>query len=1227
MQVRCPHCRETFQLSGPQLERQVACPSCGHMIDRGKIETLTYDETPAPRPEAPAAAGADRSPMALSPGIFDSAIRTQEYLKQDLPLDPGMLVGPYRVLEFIGRGGMGAVYKALQPNLDRVVALKVLPYSLARDPDFVTRFNREAKTLANLNHPNIVAIYDMGHDAGVYYFVMEYVDGVTLRHVLRERKLSGLEALKIVPQLCDALEYAHVEGVIHRDIKPENILVDRKGRIRIADFGLARIVKGDQAVDPVTRTNMIMGTLEYMAPEQRESAKTVDHRADIYSLGVVLYEMLTGELPVGRWDPPSRRSKVDLRVDDVVARSLERDPARRYQRAGHLATDIHALSPSSVLPAGAPREAAAALAAWFGSRLGAEGFQSLGALDLPRLRVEAAFQRAEPAVAASGEAPAAPAASRCVAVLAWPVDRRLDPVNLRSALREGAEGLAGRLAAGACAKAGAGTGTVGSKLPALSTFVVLAAEPLPAGFTMEALSAAPAAKPVPGAAPAAPAIAALLVDLASGEVLRVGADLDAAPRARAFLDDLDRQVRAFLLERSRPAAAAPPPPPPAPSPAPAPVQPPQVNTLWPVPPVPPVPPPPPARGPAAGAAMPAAFEPPTAELAPAPEALKARWFGLLSFLLPSAALFLFEHGRGQDTAATAFGGIFGAVALLKGRKTLRVLRVRRLGGLEPAVAGMALASFFPLLWLLAQVVDAPDQTLWLREAAGVSVLCWAAMLGHLLFVPLARYPSLGDLRPAQNKILWTFLLLVSLQVPVLGWFVSAPRFISNLVDNWSALPPWTLLVCFPVSAAYWFFVVKRRSVTDLVDLLAGADAATPRGANGAPVAFPTSGAVAPFPAPPVPPVPPLPPVVRRLGAAPALGRAPAPTRAGVDPKLFQPQKALLEFLGHLGSYLIVVSGLLVLNLVTSPRHLWVVWVAGPWGLGLAFHLSGLCSSLVRARYSRAPGAPPFTWQHGTPRPFEVPAYREEMIGFFEHLGSFFLVNAFLAFVNFATGSDSLWFLWSVGPWGVGVLFHLQAILLKAVELRLLPSKEANAAAVAAMPGGQPVPPAAWPGEPIPAASGSPVHAPADAPAPVARPRLSFFSYVGCLSLLVGLPLLLSLAGLTIGWIALHIPAFRDHIHGGQGVDVQRQVLEPLIGTCILSFAFSLWLLFLHRVGSWSFASAPGRLRGFFPIRWSGRVGLCLLVLSLGLGISLFGTPEARPMFQAVFEAVRSGTHR
>ncbi|TWT37979.1 Serine/threonine-protein kinase PknB [Posidoniimonas corsicana] len=251
------------------------------------------------------------------------------------------------VIELIGAGGMGAVYKARQPGLDRLVALKVLPGEFDHDVKFALRFTREARTLAKLSHANIVSVFEFGKAEDTYYFLMEYVDGSTLRDVVRAGQLSPEHALTIVPHLCDALQYAHDKGVIHRDIKPENILISADGVVKIADFGLSRILGAESHVESLTGTHQVMGTPRYMAPEQFEGSRGVDHRADIYSLGVVFYEMLTGELPMGRFSAPSTKVQIDARLDEVVLRTLEKEPQRRYQHASEVKSDVQTITSST----------------------------------------------------------------------------------------------------------------------------------------------------------------------------------------------------------------------------------------------------------------------------------------------------------------------------------------------------------------------------------------------------------------------------------------------------------------------------------------------------------------------------------------------------------------------------------------------------------------------------------------------------------------------------------------------------------------------------------------------------------------------------------------------------------------------------------------------------------------------------------------------------------------
>jgi serine/threonine protein kinase/signal peptidase I len=301
------------------------------------------------------------------------------------------------ILELIGKGGMGAVYKARQKPLNRLVALKILPPDVGHEPAFAARFTREAQALALLNHPGIVTLYEFGSVAAtppsqecgggtpaakLYFFLMEFVDGVNLRQLLHGGRISAREALAIVPQICDALQFAHDQGIVHRDIKPENILLDRRGRVKVADFGLAKIVgnvaqaslpagsggipaassemgdtglgspvnpqAGKPALQDLTEAGKIMGTPQYMSPEQIHAPGEVDHRADIYALGVVFYQMLTGELPGKKIEPPSKKVHIDVRLDEIVLRALEKKPELRYQQVSEVKTMVETIASTPV---------------------------------------------------------------------------------------------------------------------------------------------------------------------------------------------------------------------------------------------------------------------------------------------------------------------------------------------------------------------------------------------------------------------------------------------------------------------------------------------------------------------------------------------------------------------------------------------------------------------------------------------------------------------------------------------------------------------------------------------------------------------------------------------------------------------------------------------------------------------------------------------------------------
>ncbi len=255
------------------------------------------------------------------------------------PVIPG-----YELTQLVGKGGMGEVHQATQLSLQRTVAVKLLKHELAKDPQFVSRFEKEGAALATLRHPQIVSIVDRGMAGDTYYLVMEFVDGPSLREKMRDPDFDTNRALVTMLLVARAIEYAHGRGVIHRDLKPENILFDEQagGIPKVTDFGLAGL---DESFGPqqrnLTQTHVSMGTASYMAPEQAVDAKSAGPRADLYSLGVMLYETLTGELPVGTFDPVSvKKPGLDKRLDPIIARCLKPSPDDRYPSATALIADL-----------------------------------------------------------------------------------------------------------------------------------------------------------------------------------------------------------------------------------------------------------------------------------------------------------------------------------------------------------------------------------------------------------------------------------------------------------------------------------------------------------------------------------------------------------------------------------------------------------------------------------------------------------------------------------------------------------------------------------------------------------------------------------------------------------------------------------------------------------------------------------------------------------------------
>ncbi len=254
----------------------------------------------------------------------------------------------YEISGFIARGGMGAVYKGTQKALQRTVAIKVLPADIDDgDRHFAERFKQEAQTMARLTHPNIVAVHDSGETAdGWIYIVMEFIDGTDVGQLIAsEGIVEPRRAIQITSAVCEALAFAHEEGIIHRDIKPSNIMLDRKGRVKVADFGLAKLVNVD--TPSFSSATATVGTPEFIAPEAHIIGTQVDQRADIYAVGVMLYQMLTGQIPRGKFSAPSSLApEVDKRLDAIVDKALQTNREQRYSTASEMKTAIDKVAPN-----------------------------------------------------------------------------------------------------------------------------------------------------------------------------------------------------------------------------------------------------------------------------------------------------------------------------------------------------------------------------------------------------------------------------------------------------------------------------------------------------------------------------------------------------------------------------------------------------------------------------------------------------------------------------------------------------------------------------------------------------------------------------------------------------------------------------------------------------------------------------------------------------------------
>src|ERR1700746_314148 len=377
--MRCIYCK------AENPPNAAACGKCGKVVPPPKATFVGNEPPEKPKPPSKSELPQDSNAAAKAVDPQEAFVATKTPLTPEgwsisstrapapaLPpgeFAPGTVLGDrYEILALLGQGGMGAVYKARDTELDRLVALKIIPPELTTNPEILKRFKQELILARQVTHRNVIRIFDLGQAEGFKFITMEYLEGQDLRAVLREQgKLAPAEAAKIILQICRALEAAHGEGVVHRDLKPQNIMLDANGRAYVMDFGIAR----SAYLPGMTQTGALVGTPEYMSPEQAKGEK-LDERSDLFSLGVIFYELVTGQSPfysetplATLWKRMKEKAKPLCELDpaipkplsDIVANAMEIEPADRFASAKEMAQHLELwLDPSAggttiILPA------------------------------------------------------------------------------------------------------------------------------------------------------------------------------------------------------------------------------------------------------------------------------------------------------------------------------------------------------------------------------------------------------------------------------------------------------------------------------------------------------------------------------------------------------------------------------------------------------------------------------------------------------------------------------------------------------------------------------------------------------------------------------------------------------------------------------------------------------------------------------------------------------------